>query len=314
MTIESRRSGFSLIELLVVVAIIAVPVGLLLPAVQKVREAANRMSCENNLKQIGLAFHNYHDTYHCFPAGYSASSAYYDGFTDTAPGWGWAVFLLPYIEQGNLYQQVDLRQPMAYSQPALAVMIKTYTCPSDIYPEAPFPIYDAFGETLLQAAPASYAVCVGGDESDTAGPTGLGIFYRNSKTRISDISDGTSNTIFGGDKSWSNVKGIWAGAVPGGTCQRGANNNNPGTGWGPAPELVLSHSHLNNATGDTDGGLDDYSSRHPGGSNVLFSDGHVSFIRSIPYDNPDGTFTPESLAFQALGTRSGGEVNQGLDY
>ena len=309
------RFAFTLIELLVVTAIIGLLIGLLLPAVQKVREAAARLACANNLKQMGLAAQHYHDAEGSFPPGYLASAAYVDGATDTAPGWGWAAFLLPYVEQTNLYRQLNFTQPIPKS-PAVQTVVKTYLCPSDAYPAGPFAVTDAFGAPLVQAAPCSYAACVGSDESETDGPTGLGIFYRNSRTRLIDVTDGTSNTLLVGERAWSNANGTWAGAVPGGVCRRGQANPGPGTGaaFYPAATLVQAHAHLNNATTDADGGLDDFSSRHSGGSNFVFADGHVAFIRSVPADNPDGSYTADSLAFQALGTRAGGEVNQGLDY
>jgi prepilin-type N-terminal cleavage/methylation domain-containing protein/prepilin-type processing-associated H-X9-DG protein len=145
-----RRTAFTLIELLVVIAIIAVLVGLLLPAVQKVREAANRMSCQNNLKQIALGAHNFHDTNGRFPVGCYIPWAK-DGFHDTQDftlpfGPNWAVYLLPYIEQGNLYNSVNVNAYPGTALPAnltnyptydrswralRAAVVKTYLCPSD---------------------------------------------------------------------------------------------------------------------------------------------------------------------------------------
>jgi prepilin-type processing-associated H-X9-DG protein len=160
------------------------------------------------------------------------------------------------------------------------------------------------------ATPSSYAACVGGDESDTTGLSGLGIFYRNSKTRFADVSDGTSNTIMIGERAWGNAQGIWAGAIKDGVILRGQQNPNPPTGapWYPAAALTLAHSHLNNPQGHPDGGLDDFSSKHIGGSHFVFADGSVRFIRSVPGDLPDGSYTPDSLIFQAMGTRASGEV------
>jgi prepilin-type processing-associated H-X9-DG protein len=312
MCAPTRRSACTLIELLVVIAIIGTLIGLLLPAVQKVRETASRMSCQNNLKQIGLALHNYHDANRCFPPGYRASAPYSDGATDTTPGWGWGAFLLPYIEQDNVYRQLNFNQPVQNS-PAIQMMVKVYLCPSDLTPPGAFPVPDGFGNTICLAAPTSYAACAGGDESDTTAPTGQGVFYRNSQTRLTDITDGTSNTILVGERAWSNANGIWAGATPGGVIVRGQNNPCqpvvPGA-WYPAATLVQAHAHLNNALLDPDGsaGMDDFGSRHPGGSNFVFADGSVHFLRSVSSDNPDGSYTPDGLNFQALGTRANGEV------
>src|SRR5262249_35694376 len=136
------KHAFTLIELLVALAIIGLLIGLLLPAVQKVRATAARLQCQNNLKQIGLACHHAHDANGSFPPGYVATATYTDGATDTAPGWGWAAFLLPYLEQDNLYRQLDFRNPVPRS-PGIQTVVKTYLCPSDVYPSAAFPVPDA---------------------------------------------------------------------------------------------------------------------------------------------------------------------------
>src|SRR5438132_11206969 len=153
-----KRSAFTLIELLVVIAIIAILIALLVPAVQKVREAAARIQCENNLKQIGLAMHAFHDTNKGLPPGYVATAAY----PGTSPGWGWAAFILPYIEQAPLYRQINFSQPLQ-GQATIQNVIPLYLCPSDIVPTSPFAVSDAGMATLCQAAPCSYAATVGQD-------------------------------------------------------------------------------------------------------------------------------------------------------
>src|SRR5205823_1260814 len=130
---RASRKGFTLIELLVVIAIVALLIGLLLPSVQKTREAANRIKCKNNLKQIGIAMHAYHDSEGSFPSGYLSGVGTNGPSDDTGPGWGWAALLLPFVEQDNLYKQIDLRKDI--TDPANAKVrvfsLPIYLCPSD---------------------------------------------------------------------------------------------------------------------------------------------------------------------------------------
>ena len=127
------RRDFTLIELLVVIAIISVLIGLLLPAVQKVREAASATKCRNNLKQIGLALHNYHGRINCFPPGYISGVGPGGVADDTGPGWGWASQILPDLEQENLYRQIqfnlDIKDPA--NAAARVTILPIFLCPSD---------------------------------------------------------------------------------------------------------------------------------------------------------------------------------------
>src|SRR5262245_39326625 len=183
---KKRLRGFTLIELLVVIAIIAILIALLLPAVQSAREAARRIQCVNNLKQVGVALHNYHDALGAFPMGYAARSVYRNGATDTAPGWAWAAMILPQLEQAPLFDAINFRLAVERADNATAVrsMLTTYLCPSDPT-SGPFPVADAAGNELAMMAPSSYAACVGGDETDVAGGIrndglGRGVMFRNS--------------------------------------------------------------------------------------------------------------------------------------
>ena len=301
-----RRFAFTLIELLVVIAIIAILIGLLLPAVQKVREAASRASCANNLKQLGLALHAYHDSNAQLPPGYTATVAYVDGTNDTSPGWAWGAYILPYLEQGNLYAQYNLTQPVQNSA-AIQTLVKTYLCPSDITPLTAFAITSSSWATVCMAAPSSYAACCGGGVK-TEAATGNGSFYRNSTVRLIDITDGTSSTIFIEERAFANVEGTWVGAPSGGYCNQGLYNPNgvPGNLGQGAADLVLIHAGTNNSTSGRN--LDDASSRHAVGSNFLYADGSVHFVRNIPSGSADST------TLQAMGTIAGGEVISSIDF
>jgi prepilin-type processing-associated H-X9-DG protein len=273
------------------------------------------VQCVNNLKQIGLAMHDYHGAMKVFPPGYSASGSFVNGGTDTTPGWGWGTYILPYLDQGNLYQQFDLTQPVQ-NYPGIQTMLAVYLCPSDITGSGAFNVTDDNWNPICLAAPTSYAGCCGGSYLNSAGTistvstttgmndtgAGNGILYRNSAVTMNQISDGTSNTVLVEERAFANVMGIWAGAINGGYCNQGAYNPKavPGKLGQVAGDLVLIHaSTINNPSGRN---LDDCNSKHPGGANILFADGTVHFIRSIFSGSADQT------TFEAMGTIAGNEI------
>lgn len=199
--------GFTLIELLVVIAIIAILVALLLPAVQQAREAARRTQCRNNLRQIGLATHNYHDTHGAFPSGYivrniSATEMAPAETPHNGPGFAWGTMILPMIDQAPLYNQLNFSLN-AHDVPNIGLggtVLSAFRCQSDPAPDT-FEVTDGSGN-VYRLGSANYVGIFGyGSVSMHAGqPQGPGIFYRNSRTRMRDIRDGTSNTIMVGER------------------------------------------------------------------------------------------------------------------
>jgi prepilin-type N-terminal cleavage/methylation domain-containing protein/prepilin-type processing-associated H-X9-DG protein len=291
--------AFTLVELLVVIAIIGVLVGLLLPAIQAAREAARRSQCANNLKQIGLALLNYHDTHRALPPGYLAKMPPSDV---TTPGWGWASFILPMMEEPFLAGMIDYALPIEHPHnDVVKTVVSGYLCPTDEVAPAAFAVTDENGTTLVMAAPSSYAATVGDDASEVDAQTGNGLFVRNSGIRIAQITDGTAHTVMVGDRAFAQVKGIWAGAPNRAVTRAGLENSWP-LAIAAAPALTLVHNNWINISTDEDGGLDDFSSRHVDGINCVFADGSVHFIPSIVTDGE------ERHNFWAMGTRKGKEI------
>ncbi|WP_197169327.1 DUF1559 domain-containing protein [Novipirellula galeiformis] len=187
----NARLGFTLVELLVVIAIIGVLVGLLLPAVQAAREAARRMSCSNNMKQVALGLHNYHDTHLNFPAGY------YFWVSDPSPNEStWVTQLLPFIEQGALYDQITDFDYFGYGTPGTGVtlvtktFLPTMTCPSDIDVELMFSAFARGNYAANNGIGPMYT-----DTINAAARGPVGVFGQNDSKNMKDILDGTSNTI-----------------------------------------------------------------------------------------------------------------------
>jgi prepilin-type N-terminal cleavage/methylation domain-containing protein/prepilin-type processing-associated H-X9-DG protein len=287
------RSAFTLIELLVVIAIVAVLIGLLLPATQKVRESASRIQCKNNLHQLGIALHAYHDRTGAFPAGYLSELD--SSGAEKGPGWGWAAALLGEVEQDNLSRQIDFTRTVTDPANAAActTFLKLFWCPSEHLVET-FPVADANGQPLGNVAHGNYVGINGnGGVTDHAADND-GVFLRNRRFRIADITDGLSNTLFVGERCTSMSYTTWTGAVPGAVVisQRDPN------GIEGAAALVLSHCgpHLPNNPEVTD--ADATASFHPQGVNFLLGDGSVRSIGN----------TIAVSVYDALASRAGGEV------
>jgi prepilin-type N-terminal cleavage/methylation domain-containing protein/prepilin-type processing-associated H-X9-DG protein len=317
----TSRRAFTLIELLVVIAIIGVLIALLLPAVQKVRDAANRTKCANNMKQQGLALHHYHDTYGSFPPGMvndeeRPPAGYH-------PEWSWMALTMAFYEEGNLYRVADdyARQPGNYYQafgdagtppnPAVSIVVSLWTCPADPRTDLTAMAYTDTGKYIKVAFTEYLGVngTMAKPNLITIGKTPIcedGIFYHKSKVRIADITDGTSNTLMVGERPPSADLnfGWWFGSD--GRDEQGTGEGTLGsTELGYYNSVLKSQFHCPEAKlgfqpGDVNDNCDQvhFWSLHAGGGNFLLGDGSVRFL----------TYSIRPDTFAQLCTRAGGET------
>jgi prepilin-type N-terminal cleavage/methylation domain-containing protein len=319
---SSARRGFTLIELLVVIAIIAILIGLLLPAVQKVREAAARMSCQNNLKQLGLAMHNYHDANGTLPTG---------GPKDAGVLYliGWPARLFPYFEQDNRLRTIESFTPNALmtvmpwrldtaphngGHPIYTDSIKVFTCPSSELGDKSPDSYNAPSIPAIRCKDQGalhYRAIAG---SDTVGLiqgtwgrhqwyTTSGVVYPKSQVALPQISDGTSNTLMFGETSSALGRASppsgWGGIQPWtwGYYNYEPVNKDPNAGW-----LMLDHKMVVWPIGYTGSFFTNetpLTSNHGGGGvNVAMGDGSIHFL----------TKSTDLNILKAFATRAGGEV------
>ena len=273
MSIEGRRTGFTLVEMLVVISIIAVLIGLLLPAVQQARAAARRTQCSNNLRQIALAIHNYHDMHRVLPPGAQLVGPSFG----TASGWGWGAMLLPMLEQANLYQQLDFHRGTGVGQNRefIKTSLTVWRCPSDPGPESisvEIPEHGSFA--------ASWGICAANHS----------LMSGMSSVRFRDVTDGLSQTVLLGERAWSSnllarpVASSWFGILAVDTVSV----------FDSIPWVeLLSTRPVNFEIG----GGDCYSSYHSGGAQLALGDGSVHFFSE----------SMDSDVFQAFGTKAGGD-------
>jgi prepilin-type N-terminal cleavage/methylation domain-containing protein/prepilin-type processing-associated H-X9-DG protein len=311
-SVRGPRFAFTLVELLVVITIIGILIALLLPAVQAAREAARRMQCANNFKQAGLAMHSYHAALHSFPSGlmmWLPNTCANPGATSYYYGWGWGAFILPYLEQTGVYEQFDFRET-EYDGPrsfkAGANTISGYLCPSDSQGDELVGCCSGRQNGLTDEEDLGRTNMAGVADSRDWSCDGQwprsdadGVIYGRSKTNVSEITDGTSNTLMAGEVIGfgrdSHAGYFWATW----DIMHTANGINFPLRIQPTSPWVVSEMG--------------FASHHPGGCHFAMADGSVHFLSENMSSGVRPAPQPPSV-LQALTTRAGGEaINLGID-
>jgi prepilin-type N-terminal cleavage/methylation domain-containing protein len=308
-----QPSGFTLVELLVVVAVIGVLISILLPAVQSAREAARRMTCQNNLHQIGVALHNYHSAFRQLPSGWIA-----DGRDHDDPGWGWAAAILPQLDQLAIYEKIDFHYPTQHPRNELVrqAIVPAFICPSDTL-EPLFWIGEGedthdddhhddddheddhdhdhlHGENVddrphfvYEVSKSNYVGVYGTKDIHDDLYDGDGLFYGNSRHRFRDILDGLSQTLMIGERNGRLGGSVWHGVI------HDAHE---------APARIIGAA--DHAPNDSIGHFEDFASYHSDGAHFILSDGAVRMInKSIDME-----------VYHALTTRANKEVIEADDF
>jgi prepilin-type processing-associated H-X9-DG protein len=295
------------VELLVVITIVSLLIALLLPAVQSAREAGRRVHCVNNLKQIGLALHNFHGAVDVFPPAYvSAVQPGQENYPELGPGWGWGAMILSYLEQQPLYGGTNFAMPITHAASATArrTVLSVFLCPSST-PNGPVSVAGDERQAVVlvsDLAAGQYVASAGQGEVEDVPGSNNGLLFRNSRIAFRDVTDGLSQTLLAGERSRNLADATWVGAVASGhICTnprwpvRDCATSNvmvmANTGPWPDEPWVNVPNHKGSKA-------DDYWSLHPGGRNFLMGDGSVRFIKE----------TVNPTVFSALASRAGGEV------
>lgn len=278
---KNRRIGFTLLEFVVVICIVGISLALATPRIVQVRAQARANACKNNLKQIGLAMHNYHDAFNTLPPGWVAK----DLKPATGACFGWGSMLLPFLDQAPLYNRLNFSMSPDSNNAALQMRIAQFRCPDDTSEDVN-PVRDEFGTSNYSGNYGDVAL----PGSVNANPKASGILFWNSKLGIRDITDGTSNTLLVGERCISSAAGIWVGA---------RSNQN-------ASDCVTACNHASRLNTV----IDSFSSRHDAGAQFLLCDGSVRFI-SDEIDSQDAVNPPKGL-YQKLANRNDGQPVEGF--